>query len=192
MSDASVPGTGAGPGGPVPGGIPGEGGEPSEEELRQYLGQMRGAPVGQIVAEVVSALLNGAQVKLGRRDGRLLLDLAAIVGDTAAPHLEEQFNAQVRDVLTQLRLAQVEAESELAEARQQGHEEPNDLDQPAGTSPAGTTDAPTAGTPSAGAPSAPSSGPGGARPGQAPQQSPQQAQQERGSAASRLWTPGQG
>lgn len=169
MSDANVPGTG--PGQP---GAPGQEGEPTEEEMRQYLGQMRGAPVGQIVAEVVSALLNGAQVKLGRRDGRLLLDLAALVGDTAGPHLDQQFNDQVRDVLNQLRMAQVEAEDELAEARRQGHEEPNDLEQPAGTSEPGTT----------GGPSGSAAAPGGAR------DTPGTSQQD--TAGSRLWTPGQG
>lgn len=177
MSDPGIPGAPTGPGGgpgPAAGGGPGDAGrQPTEEELRQYLGQMRGAPVGQIVAEVVSALLNGAQVKLGRRDGRLLLDLAALVSENAGPHLDDEFNQQVGDVLNQLRLAQVEAEKEVAEAATQGHEEPNDLGSPAGTSEPGS-----AGPPSEG--------------GDAPRTPPQQPQQQQSSAASRLWTPGQG
>ena len=170
MSDHGIPG--------APTGGPG-GGErqPTEEELRQYLGQMRGAPVGQIVAQIVSELLNAAQIKLGRRDGRLLLDLAASMAETAAPHLDKPFNDQVGDVLNQLRLAQVEAEKEVAEARAQGQEEPNDLGSPAGTSEPGSAEPPT-------------DGPGG---GSAPQQTtPQQSASSQGSAASRLWVPGQG
>lgn len=171
MSDPGIPGAPTGAGQP-PGG--GEQRQPTEEELRQYLGQMRGAPVGQIVAEVVSALLNGAQVKLGRRDGRLLIDLAGLVADNAAPHLDKEFNDQVSDVLNQLRMAQVDAEKEVSQAREEGHEEPNDLGSPAGTSEPGST-APAAGTSGDGSPS-----------------SQQQAQSRQQSAASRLWTPGQG
>lgn len=180
MSDPGIPGAPTGPGatsGAAAGGAPG-GGErqPTEEELRQYLGQMRGAHVGQIVAEVVSALLNGAQVKLGRRDGRLLLDLAGLVAEKAGPHLDDEFTSQVDDVLNQLRLAQVEAEKEVAEAREQGHEEPNDLGSPAGTSAPGSTERPAReGRPAGEAPPA-----GQERPTQ------------QNSAASRLWVPGQG
>ena len=53
--------------------------EPTEEEIRAYLSQLREAPVDQVLAEVVNALLNAAQVKLGRRDGRLLIDTVAAV-----------------------------------------------------------------------------------------------------------------
>lgn len=103
--------------------------EPTEEELRQYLGEMRQAHVGEVVAQVVSALLNGAQVKLGRRDARLLIDLAAAVSDQAGPHLDRQFTSEVEDVLTQLRTAQVEAENELGRLRASGQAppEPNDV-----------------------------------------------------------------
>lgn len=173
MSDPGIPGAPTGPGGPGGGER-----EPTEEELRQYLGQMRGAPVGQIVAQVVSELLNAAQIKLGRRDGRLLLDLAAEMSDTAAPHLDQQFNDQVADVLNQLRLAQVEAEKEVAEARAQGQEEPNDLGSPAGTSEPGSAESPT--------------GPDGGATAPPQQSPPQQSSSQQGSAASRLWVPGQG
>lgn len=143
----------------------GGGQQPTEEELRAYLGQMRSAPVGQIVAEVASALLNGAQVKLGRADARLLIDLAAGVAETAGPHLPDPVRSQLGDALSQLRLAQVEAERELAQARASGQDvdEPNDLDATPGT------EAPPAG-----------------RAGQAgsKQSTPES------SAASRLWIPG--
>jgi hypothetical protein len=113
--------TSGGPGGP------GAGRQPSEEELRAALGQLRAAPVDQIVAEVASALLNAAQVKLGRRDGRLLIDTTALVTDQVRAHVPAELVAQLDEALNQLRLAQVEAEREVAAARAQGHEEPNDL-----------------------------------------------------------------
>lgn len=127
--------------------------QPTEEELRAYLGQMRAAPVGQIVAEVASALLNGAQVKLGRADARLLIDLAAGVADTAGPHLPDSVRSQLTDALSQLRLAQVEAERELRQARESGRdvEEPNDIDPGAGPDrrdAGGRSEAPPPGSPS--------------------------------------------
>lgn len=156
---------------PPPGGQPGEGRQPTEEELRQYIGQMRAAPAGQIVAEVVSALLNGAQVKLGRRDARLLLDLAASVTDQARPHLDDEVTKQVDDALAQLRMAQVEAEREVGE---RGEGEPNDLGAAAtaeqGGGPQAAGDQPAEGD---------------------AQQAPSRPQGQPGSsAASRLWVPG--
>jgi hypothetical protein len=136
--------TSGGPGGP------GAGGQPSEEELRAALGQLRAAPVDQIVAEVASALLNAAQVKLGRRDGRLLIDTTALVTDQVRPHVPAELVDQLDEVLNQLRLAQVEAEREVAAAKAQGHEEPNDLAGSATPDAADTSqggDAPPPGTP---------------------------------------------
>lgn len=101
-----------------------QGGEPSEEEVRQYLAQMRVTPVDQVVAEVVQGLLNAVQVKLGRGDARLLIDMAAAVADLGRGRLDGQLQTQVDQALSQLRLAQVEAEREVAAA---GHPEPNDV-----------------------------------------------------------------
>lgn len=145
----------------------GSGEQPSEEEVRAYLGQLRGAPAEQVVAEVVSALLNAAQVKLGRRDGRLLLDLAVGVVDRARPHLPAELLDQVDQVLSQLQVAQVEAEGEVTAAAAQGHQEPNDL---------GSGGAPQA-APSEAAPQS------DARPASPPPDEPP-------SAGSRLWVPG--
>ncbi|MBW3658762.1 MAG: hypothetical protein KY457_09000 [Actinobacteria bacterium] len=154
--------------------MPPGGREPTEEELRQYLGEMRQGHVGEIVAQVVSALLNGAQVKLGRRDARLLIDLAAGVNDAAGPHLDEEFSAEVTQVLTQLRMAQVEAEEELAKLQASGQAPPeaNDVGPSGGTSGQAARPPGDAGSPGAGGQQ------GGARPASEP------------SAASRLWTPG--
>lgn len=168
MSDMPMSG---GPGGP------GAGGQPSEEELRAALGQLRAAPVDQIVAEVASALLNAAQVKLGRRDGRLLIDTTALLTDQVRPHVPAELVQQLDEVLNQLRLAQVEAEREVAAATAQGHEEPNDL---AGTPPSPDTAGEGAGSaPSGGPDRAPTAG----EPGSTPPGGP-------GSKTSRLWVPG--
>jgi hypothetical protein len=95
---------------------------PSEEEVRQYLAQMRGAPVDQVLVEVVQGLLNAAQVKLGRNDARLLIDACAAINDTVRGQVTDELTSQVDQALSQLRLAQVEAEKEVA-----GQPEPNDL-----------------------------------------------------------------
>jgi hypothetical protein len=96
----------------------------SEEQARQYLEQLRGAPAEQLLADVLSSLLTGAQAKLGRRDARLLIDTSGLVVDHARPHLPQQFTSQVDNVLAQLRMAQIEAEKKAAG---QAQEEPNDL-----------------------------------------------------------------
>ncbi len=85
-------------------------GAPSEAEMQQMLAQMREAPAEQVLVEVVNALLQAVQVKLGRADARLLLDVVAATTDAVRGRADEQLVAQVTDAVTQLRLAQVEAE----------------------------------------------------------------------------------
>lgn len=163
------------------GGAPGE---PSEEEVREYLAQMRTTPAEQVVAEVLQGLLNAAQIKLGRRDARLLLDVAADVTERAEGALSPDLRTQLGEVLTQLRMGQVQAEQEVASS---GHDEPNDL----GTVPSDGA-APTGGdTPAAaaspdGAPSAP--GPGPTSPGGPPSGGP--PPDAGGSPLDKLWIPG--
>ena len=72
-----------------------------------------GLPGKQVIAEVLQGLLNAAQVKLGRRDARLLIDLSASVVDHARPHLSGDLASQVDQALSQLRMGQVEAEKEV-------------------------------------------------------------------------------
>jgi len=127
-----------------------DGQQPSEEEVRAYLGQLRVAPVEQVVAEVASALLNAAQVKLGRNDGRLLLDMVATLADQGRSQLPAELTDQLDQALSQLRLAQVEAEREVAQAASQGHVEEGDLGygpaaESEGDAPAGETPAPQPG-----------------------------------------------
>jgi hypothetical protein len=134
--------------------------EPTEEEVRAYISQLRGAPVDQVIAEVSSALINAAQVKLGRKDGRLLLDVVGAVTEQLRGQVDDELPRQLDDVLAKLRMAQVEAEKEVA---QQGAPEPNDL---------GSTPTPPGEAPPAQASDTPSADTAG------------------GGAASRLWTPG--
>jgi hypothetical protein len=117
---------------------------PSEEEVRAYLGQMRSAPVDQIFAEVVQGLLNAAQVKLGRQDARLLIDIVATMNDAIRPVGDQQLVGQIDQALTQLRLAQVDAEREVDQARSQGHDEPNDIPAPSGGQPSAQEPSPQA------------------------------------------------
>lgn len=148
--------------------------EPSEEEIRAYLSQLREAPVDQVLAEVVNALLNAAQVKLGRRDGRLLIDTVAAVTETVRGHVPDELTTQLDQALTQLRLAQVEGEQQVAQAAASGQQESGDLATDPGQDDPVSTGAgePAAGTTDQAPPSAPQPPPAG------------------GSAASRLWVPG--
>jgi hypothetical protein len=142
-------------------------GEPelSEEQARQYAEQLRSVPAEQVVTEVLSSLLNLAQVKLGRRDARLLIDLCAVLLGHARRHLPSDLSTQVDQALSQLRLAQVQAEGTASGP------EPNDLAEIPAT-PTGT-----GGT----APVAPAGPAPPPAPGQpAPQPPP----------AARLWVPG--
>jgi len=144
-------------------------GQPSEEEVRAYIAQLRGAGIDQILAEVLSSLLNAAQVKLGRRDARVLLDTTAAMVEQTRAVLPDELTSQVDDVLSQLRMAQVQAEPEVAQAAAQGQVEPNDLPADGGAPDAG-------GDAADDAPSTPAS----------------PAQPAAGQdAASRLWVPGQ-
>ncbi len=151
---------------PPPAGA-GGGQQPSEEEVRAYLSQLRQAPAEQVLAEVLSGLLNAAQVKVGRRDGRLLIDVSASLIDQVRDHLTEDLTSQVDEVLGQLRVAQVEGERELESARAQGHEEHNDLGQERSDPGAAPTEEP-----------------------EQPRASPPPSSSQPGEGGSRLWTPG--
>lgn len=103
---------------------PQAGGRPSEDEIREYVQQLRAAPVDQVLSEVLISLLNAAQAKLGRRDARLLIDVSATVFDHTRRYLPDELTGQFDQILGQLRLGQVQSESSVA-AR--AEPEPNDL-----------------------------------------------------------------
>jgi hypothetical protein len=105
----------------------------SAEEAREYVQRIRSLPVEQIIGDVVFSMLNAAQIKLGRRDARLLIDLTAVSQQHARPYLPEELTKQIDQVLGQLRLGQVSAEGRVT---QRGEPEENDLDRvPAPPSP---------------------------------------------------------
>ncbi|MEX2325104.1 MAG: hypothetical protein WD576_05090 [Nitriliruptoraceae bacterium] len=88
------------------------GSQPSEEEVRAYLEQLRETPADQVIAEVGSALLSAAQVKAGRPDARLLIDAAGAITDAVSDKVDANLHKQLSEAVTQLRLAQVEAEKQ--------------------------------------------------------------------------------
>jgi hypothetical protein len=94
------------------------------QDAREYARRLRSLPVDQIVGEVLFGLLNAAEVKLGRRDARLLIDVTTVAHDHARPYLPGQLTERIDQVLGQLRLGQVSAESQTG----QGGPEENDLD----------------------------------------------------------------
>lgn len=101
--------------------------EPAEsaEDIREYVHRVRSLPVEQVIEELLFSLVNAAQVKLGRRDARLLIDLAAVTHEHARLYLPDQLSKEIDQLLGQLRMAQVSAEG-----RASGRTEPeqNDLD----------------------------------------------------------------
>jgi hypothetical protein len=110
-------------------GGPGSGAEdeqpPSAEEVAGYVQRMRSLPAEQVIGDVMFSLLNAAQVKLGRRDARLLIDLATVAHEHARPYLPDELTQQIDQVLGQLRMGQVSAEGHPSRP---GKPEENDLD----------------------------------------------------------------
>ena len=107
----------------------------SAEDVREYVQRIRSLPVEQVIGDAVISLLNAAQVKLGRRDARLLIDLGAVAHEHARPYLPDKLTQQIEQVLGQLRLAQVSAEGH---ASRSGEPEQNDLDRVPTPPPTGT------------------------------------------------------
>ncbi len=102
--------------------------QPTEEEIRAALAELRAAPLDDIVAQAISLLLNAVQVKIGRQDARVLIDSIEAIMDKSGAHVDQRLTAEVENVLGQLRMAQVEAEQEIARA---GESEAGDVGQPA-------------------------------------------------------------
>jgi hypothetical protein len=114
---------------------------PPAADATEIVKQLRSAPVEEIVAEAFFMLLNAAQIKLGRRDARLLIDLSTVMLEQAGSYLPDTLVKQVEQSLGQLRLGQVSAENELAK---RGQPEPNDLTQSPAPPPSRSTGSPTA------------------------------------------------
>ncbi len=105
--------------------------EPSQEEVRQYLAQLRAAPITAIVAQTLQTALDAVQVKMGRKDGRMLIDMITAIRDDFGAYLDPEFTTQLDEVLPQLQMGQVEAEGQIREALAAGQwsesDDPNDL-----------------------------------------------------------------
>lgn len=108
-----------------PGSGAGHEGTSSADDARKRAAQVRSLPVEQLIADIVLSLLNAAQIKLGRRDARLLIDLGTVVHEHARPYLSAELTRQIDQMLGQLRLGQVSAEGH---ASRPGEPEENDLD----------------------------------------------------------------
>ena len=96
----------------------------SAEDAREYVQQVRSLPVEQIIGDVLFSMLQAAQIKLGRRDARLLIDLSAVAHEHARPYLPDELTKQIDQGLGQLRMAQVSAEGQVS---QRSEAEENDL-----------------------------------------------------------------
>jgi hypothetical protein len=111
-----------------------QGGERPEEDARERARRLRVLPVGQLLGDLLLGMLTAAQVKLGRRGARLLIDVAAVAHEQARPCLPGELTRQVGQMLGQLRMGQVNAEGH---ASRQGQPEGNDLDRTPAPPPAG-------------------------------------------------------
>ena len=118
-----------------PGGASQGGGRPAEDAGEQAR-RLRAVPVDQVLGDLLLRMLSAAQVKLGRRDARLLIDVAAVAHEQARPHLPGELTRQIDQLLGQLRMGQVSAEGR---AGQHGQPEENDLDRTPAPPPAGGT-----------------------------------------------------
>jgi hypothetical protein len=159
-------------------------GEPTEEEIRAYLAQIREADPAAIVVQAYRMLGEGAELKLGRTDARVLIDAMAAITDAVSGKVQAELTDQMRQGVAQLQAAQVQAETQQSGA---------------GDQPAPAAGAPTSGAPSTGGPSsagaASASGAGAPAGAGKPQQPPTQQggqQQEEENLTNRLWIPGRG
>jgi hypothetical protein len=84
--------------------------QPSPEELQAYLEQMRDAEPAEIVAQAFQILAMGAEVKLGRPDARLLIDMLSAMTDGGGARLPANLADGMRTAVRQLQMAQVDAE----------------------------------------------------------------------------------
>jgi hypothetical protein len=106
-----------------PGGASQQGEKPADD-AREHARRLRALPVEEVLGDLLLSMLTAAQAKLGRRDARLLIDVAAVAHEQARPHLPGELTRQVDQLLGQLRMGQVSAEGH---ASQQGQPEENDL-----------------------------------------------------------------
>jgi hypothetical protein len=95
------------------------------QDADEFVRQLRSLPVDRVIRDALFGLLQAAQVKLGRRDARLLIDVTAVAHEHARRYLPGDLTTQIDEILGQLRMAQVSAEGQ---ASQPGQPEEGDLD----------------------------------------------------------------
>jgi hypothetical protein len=93
---------------------PTAGGGPSEEELRAYLESLRAAHPVEVVVQSFGILATASEVKLGRPDARVLIDGMAALLEATAERLPSEIVTKMRETVTQLQMAQVQAERDVA------------------------------------------------------------------------------
>lgn len=91
--------------------------------MRAYLEQLRQADPAGLIAESFNLLATGAQVKLGRPDARVLIDALGAIVQAAQSSLPAELSEQMSQGVTQLQMAQVQAEREAATAQGQAGDE---------------------------------------------------------------------
>jgi hypothetical protein len=72
-----------------------QGDKRSAEDAREHVRRLRSLPVDQVLGDVLFSLLRAAQVKLGRRDARLLIDVTAVAHEHARPYLPGELTRQI-------------------------------------------------------------------------------------------------
>jgi hypothetical protein len=87
---------------------------PSEEELRAYLESLRAAQPVEVVVQSFGILATASEVKLGRDDARVLIDAMAALVDATETHISPEIVSRMRQTVSQLQMAQVQAEREGA------------------------------------------------------------------------------
>ena len=88
--------------------------QPTQEELEAYFAQLRQAPVQELLMQSFSVLGTGAEVKLGLPDARVLIDAMEGMLNASGSVLGE-IAAQLEEAVKQLKVAQVQAEKQIAE-----------------------------------------------------------------------------
>ena len=87
---------------------------PSEEELRAYLESLRAAQPVEIIVQAFGILATASEVKLGLRDARVLIDGMSALLDATQEHMPSEIVTRMRQTVSQLQMAQVQAERETA------------------------------------------------------------------------------
>lgn len=93
--------------------------EPTEEQMRAYLESLKAAQPVEIVVQSFGILATSAEVKLGQPDARVLIDGMAALLEATAEHMPSEIVSRMRQTVSQLQMAQMEAERERSAASTQ-------------------------------------------------------------------------